>query len=137
MITLCVVVSGYYMWYQLSWHRQRVPFSHGMPQFPESCHTLYVLLASYFLVLKKCPDPNTHFLVSLLLHPVPLSYATRISLLQMFYLILDLFFTSKSNASCLFVLQLILKILACPDPNNFVPTLTPFPCTPVFPSKTF
>ena len=99
------------------------------------CHISLFLY--FFLVIQTCPDPNTQFLVALLLHTVPLRHSTKISLLQIFSLILSLFVIIKSNGSWLFKLVLMMKMIACPDPNIFVPTLTPLFSTLYFTQKVF
>ena len=97
------------------------------------CHIS--LLAYLFLVLKKCPDPNTQFLVALLMHPIPLKHATKISLQQIFSLLMTLSFFTKIMSLVFLYWSWCLKLLFVPTLTLFVPTLTPLFCPLYFTQK--
>ena len=69
------------------------------------------------------------------MHPVPLRHSTNITLSQNIPLLLPQFIITRSNISCLFVFAANIDNVTCPDPNIFVPTLTPFFMHPCFPLK--
>ena len=90
------------------------------------CHLS--LLVYLFLVLEKCPDPNTQILVALLLHPIPLKHATTISLQQHFSPLMTLSFFIKSLSLSFLYWSWCSKLLLVPTLTLFVPTLTPLFC---------